>query len=516
MKRTINRIPFRTRNIMKTLNKILALALGMATLTGCSDFLDKSALGQLTTDEFFVTENDAVAAVVGATSIYKDYRYTRSIWSLADITTDDATTSGSDNDVAAARRMENLEFHADYARLSDRWNTCFRAINRALQAIDGIQKMDESIFSLYRKNYLLGEAYFTKAYFYFEAVRTWGDLPIYRSTPQISDKTKKRSPKSEVYALIEEDLLFATQNLPRKAQLDAKDLGRATSDAAWALLAKVYLYQEKYAEAKKAIEDNLLPLVPAEYDLMENFEDNFTMANEHCKESIFEINFRHKSDDWGLTTTGNYSAYAQGPRPFMGYGGNQPLQLLADAFEPGDTRKEGTLLTLDELKAWETPEDFASLEFDHTGYYNQKVYIKPEERIGTEDVFSMPNNLRIFRLSEVYLIYAEAVCKLGTDDALAREYMNKVRRRAGLKDNTTATGEALFDAIINENRYEFAMEGHRYFDLVRTGKAEEVFNSPEFKAVKPNAVYRPGYSELFPIPQSEIDNSQGNIVQNPM
>lgn len=189
---------------------------------------------------------------------------------------------------------------------------------------------------------------------------------------------------------------------------------------------------------------------------------------------------------------------------------------MADAFESGDERKDATLLTIQDLENWETAADFSSLEFNRTGYYNQKVYIKPSERIGTESIFTMPNNLRIIRLSEVYLIYAEAVCKLGTDDALAREYLNKVRRRAGLLDNTTATGEALFDAIINENRYEFAMEGHRYFDLVRTGKAEAVLSSPAFKAVKPNAVFRPGYSELFPIPQSEIDNSQGYITQNPM
>ena len=368
----------------------------------------------------------------------------------------------------------------------------------------------------YKQNYLIGEAYFTKAYFYFEAVRTWGDLPLITATPVLADKNKRRSPKEEVYALIESDLTYATQNLPRKKELDSKDLGRATSDAAWALLAKVYLYQGKYAEAKKAIEDNLLPLVPAEYDLMENYEDIFSMLHEHNKESIFEINFRHKSDDKGLTTTGNYSAYAQGPRPFAGYGGNQPLQLLADAFESGDERKDATLLTIQDLENWETAADFSSLEFNRTGYYNQKVYIKPSERIGTESIFTMPNNLRIIRLSEVYLIYAEAVCKLGTDDALAREYLNKVRRRAGLLDNTTATGEALFDAIINENRYEFAMDGHRYFDLVRTGKAEAVLSSPAFKAVKPNAVFRPGYSELFPIPQSEIDNSQGYITQNPM
>lgn len=501
---------------MKTLNKILILTLSAMTFVGCDDFWDKSALGQLTNEEFFVTEDDAVAAVVGATSIYKDYRYTRSIWSFGDITSDDATASGSDNDVSAARRWENLAFHADYGRIGDRWNACFRAINRAMQAIEGIEKMEAGIFKNYKQNYLIGEAYFTKAYFYFEAVRTWGDLPLITATPVLADKNKRRSPKEEVYALIESDLTYATQNLPRKKELDSKDLGRATSDAAWALLAKVYLYQGKYAEAKKAIEDNLLPLVPAEYDLMENYEDIFSMLHEHNKESIFEINFRHKSDDKGLTTTGNYSAYAQGPRPFAGYGGNQPLQLLADAFESGDERKDATLLTIQDLENWETAADFSSLEFNRTGYYNQKVYIKPSERIGTESIFTMPNNLRIIRLSEVYLIYAEAVCKLGTDDALAREYLNKVRRRAGLLDNTTATGEALFDAIINENRYEFAMEGHRYFDLVRTGKAEAVLSSPAFKAVKPNAVFRPGYSELFPIPQSEIDNSQGYITQNPM
>lgn len=501
---------------MKTLNKILILTLSAMTFVGCDDFLDKSALGQLTNEEFFVTEDDAVAAVVGATSIYKDYRYTRSIWSFGDITSDDATASGSDNDVSAARRWENLAFHADYGRIGDRWNACFRAINRAMQAIEGIEKMEAGIFKNYKQNYLIGEAYFTKAYFYFEAVRTWGDLPLITATPVLADKNKRRSPKEEVYALIESDLTYATQNLPRKKELDSKDLGRATSDAAWALLAKVYLYQGKYAEAKKAIEDNLLPLVPAEYDLMENYEDIFSMLHEHNKESIFEINFRHKSDDKGLTTTGNYSAYAQGPRPFAGYGGNQPLQLLADAFDLEMSSKDATLLTIQDLENWETAADFSSLEFNRTGYYNQKVYIKPSERIGTESIFTMPNNLRIIRLSEVYLIYAEAVCKLGTDDALAREYLNKVRRRAGLLDNTTATGEALFDAIINENRYEFAMEGHRYFDLVRTGKAEAVLSSPAFKAVKPNAVFRPGYSELFPIPQSEIDNSQGYITQNPM
>lgn len=500
---------------MNTIQRNILPALLVLIFAGCSSFLDKKALGNLTNEEFFITENDAFSSVVAAASTFKDYRYTRSIWAFGDITSDDATASGSDNDVATARRWENLEFHADYGRTSDRWLTCFRTINRACQAIDGISKMDPSLFKVYNKEQLLGEAYFIKSFFYFEAIKCYGDLPLIETTPTINDKTKQRSPKSEVYALIEKELRTAAASLPRKAQLSASDLGRPTSDAAWALLAKVYLYQQKYADVKKVIEDNLLKLIPGEYNLMDDFEDNFSVNHKHCAESIFEINFRHKSDDWGLTTTGNYNAYAQGPRPFMGYGGNQPIQTLADAFEPGDIRKEATLLTTEDLKAWETPENFASLEYNRTGYYNQKAYIKPKERIGTEDIFTMPNNLSVMRLSEVFLIYAEA-CVKTSDHGTAREYLNKVRRRAKLADNLTDSGDALFDAIIRENRVEFAMEGHRYFDLVRTGKAEEAFNHPEFKKIKPFTKYRAGINELFPIPQSEIDNSQGNITQNPM
>ncbi len=498
---------------MKTIKQIIYSTI-ILSLVSCSSFLDKRALGTLTTEEFFQTEEDAFSSIVAAASTFKDYRYTRSIWAFGDITSDDATASGSDNDVAGARRWENFQFHADYARTKDRWNACFQTINRACQAIDGISTMDDKAFKAHNKARLIGEAYFIKSFFYFEAVRTYGDLPLITKTPTIDDRDKKRSSKSEVYSLIESDLKIAASALPRKAQLSENEYGRATSDAAYTLLAKIYLYQNKYAEAKKIIEENLLPLVPSEYDLMESFEDNFSVNHKHCKESIFEINFRHKSDDWGLTTTGNYSSYAQGPRPYMGYGGNQPIQTLADAFEANDKRKDATLLTTEEIIEWETPENSSSLEYNRTGYYNQKAFIKPQDRVGTEDIFTMPNNLNVFRLSEIFLIYAEACNKLGNDET-ARLYLNKVRSRAGLTPNSDS-GSALFDAIINENRLEFAMEGHRYFDLVRTGKATEAFNNEQFRKIKPNASFREGINELFPIPQIEIDNSQGNIVQNPL
>ncbi|MEG0518399.1 MAG: RagB/SusD family nutrient uptake outer membrane protein [Bacteroidales bacterium] len=496
------------------MKNIIVFTVIAALFASCSSFLDKEAQGVLTNKEFFQTENDAFSSVVAAASSFKDYRYTRSIWAFGDITSDDATMSGSDNDVASARRWENLEFHADFARTKDRWNTCFQAVNMASQAIDGISAMDVSKFKMYNKERLLGEAYFIKSYFYFELVRSYGDLPLITKTPTIDDKTKKRSPKAEVYQIIEADLTAAAKNLVRKKELSVSEYGKPTSEAAWALLAKVYLYQEKYAESKKVIEDYMLPLVPGEYDLMPDFESIFSMKNEHCKESVFEINFRHKSDDWGLTTTGNYSAYAQGPRPFMGYGGNQPIQTLADAFEKNDTRCEATLLTTAELKKWETSDNFNSLVFNRTGYYNQKAYIKPYERIGTEDIFSFPNNLRVMRLSEIYLIYAEACNKQGADD-LARIYVNKVRNRAGLAP-ISVSAEQLFKAIQQENRVEFAMEGHRYFNLIRTKTAKAALSNPAYKAIKPNANFKEGINELFPIPQSEIDNSQGNILQNPM
>jgi hypothetical protein len=202
------------------------------------------------------------------------------------------------------------------------------------------------------------------------------------------------------------------------------------------------------------------------------------------------------------------------PRPFAGYGGNQALPGLVNAFEPGDKRLKATVLTVADMQGVETQANIASLVYNRTGYYNKKFYLPPKDRVGT-GIFTLPLNIRILRLSELYLIYAEA-CNRTSDDDNARIYLNKVRTRAGLLENTTDTGASLLEAILKERRVELAMEGDRFFDLVRTGKAVEAFSASAFKAYKTQANFKPGISELMPIPQLEIENGNGNIIQNPL
>ena len=488
--------------------KILIVFFLTAFLFGCKkDFLDKKKLGSLTNESFFVQESDAFQAVVAAYSDLKDYRYTWTLWAFGDVLSDDATYSGSDADAQSYAQMEAYNYPTDNGRILGRWQILYRGINKANQAIDGISKMDDKLFKTYNKNRLLGEALFLRAYYYHELVKVFGDVILFTKTPTIADKQQKRTPVADVYKQIEEDLKTAASYLPAKSQLPVSDLGKATKGAANAMLARVYLYEKKYEECKAAC----LEVFKDGYELESDYGYVFTLAGEHCKESIFEIN-HYNSSTQSAATTNNGNFHVLMMMPFgatYGYGINQPRKSLADAFDAaGDTmRKNATLLTDADIKAWETAADYAKLERNRTGYYNQKYYIKPADR--AKEIRNNPVNIRLIRLSEIYLTYAEALVKSATPDNVnAREYLNKVRRRAKLEDNTTANGDALFDAILNERRLELAMEGHRYFDMVRTGKAATAF--------KEKGNFKEGISNLMPIPQAEIDMSGGTLTQNPL
>lgn len=492
-------------------NKILILIFSIAILASCSeDFLEKNKLGSLTTETFFVSENDAFQSVVAAYSDLKDYRYAWTIWAFGDVLSDDATYSGSDADVQSYALMEDYQYPTDNGRILGRWQILYRGINKANQAIEGISKMDDALFKTQDKNRLIGEALFLRAYYYHELVRVFGDVVLLDHTSTIADKGAKRAPVADVYTQIENDLKTATKYLPAvNSPLFNKttEAGRVTKGAANALLARVYLYEKKYKECK----DACLEVFKDGYELESDYGYVFSLAGEHCKESIFEIDYYNSSTQSAATTNnGNFQVLMMLPfGTTYGYGINQPTQSLADAFDAaGDViRKEATLLTPADLQAWESPEDYAKLARNRTGYYNQKYYLKPEER--ATQIRNNPVNIRLIRLSEVYLTYAEA-CVKGTpeDDITARTYLNKVRERVHLSPNNTETGDVLFNSIINERRLELAMEGHRFFDIVRIGKASTVFST------KGN--FREGISNLLPIPQAEIDLNGGTITQNPL
>lgn len=487
------------------INKLLYLIIGLGifTMNSCTD-LEKESQGTLTVDSYFTSEKDAFQSVIAAYSDLKDYRYTWTLWALGDVLSDDATYSGSDADVSGYARMEAYDYPADNGRILNRYVLCYRGISKANQAIEGISKMDNSLFSTYDKDALIGEALFLRGYLYHELVKCFGDVPLITHTATTSDKGYTRAPKADVYAQIESDLKSAAEVLPTRGEVNYTEYaGRATRGAAYAMLSRVYLFEQKYDEAKSAA---LEVINSPDYALVDDYGFQFTLAGEHCSESILEIN-HYDSPTQTAATSNNGNFHVLMMLPFgttYGYGINQPLPALATAFdEIGDTeRKDATLLTPADLEAWEAPADYAKLERNRTGYYNQKYYLPPAER--SVEIRNNPLNIKLIRLAEVYLNYAEA-CVKGTtkDEASAKIYLKKLRDRVDLPA-ITSTGDQLFTDIIKERRLELAMEGFRFWDVIRVGWAPQLFSG-----------FTANRDEILPIPQDEIDKNNGSITQNP-
>jgi hypothetical protein len=311
-----------------------------------------------------------------------------------------------------------------------------------------------------------------------------------------------------------EDLQFAVGNLPEQNALASADYGRATKGAAKALLARVYLFRKDFVNAEKyaleVIQSNV-------YELDPSFSNTFSVNGQYNSESVFEIGALGRD---GSNNGGSQYANNQGVRgtPNRGWGFNRPSINLMDQFEPGDPRKEGTIIFLGEVIDGVTISGDGSTP--NTTYsdppantiikeiecYNQKVWVP-----GTSTDEQWGHNRRLIRYADVLLMAAEALNE-NNKSAEALPHLNAVRARARegnnaiLPDITITEKNALRDLIYKERRVELAMEGHRFFDLIRTDRAAAVLGPLGFQTNK---------HELLPIPQTEVDISQGVIKQNP-
>lgn len=321
------------------------------------------------------------------------------------------------------------------------------------------------------------------------------------------EKTIKRATIQEVYASIESDLIFASANL---AAVPSQK-GRATKGAALALLGKAYLYQNKFTQAATTLES---VITSNTYSLVTDYNSIFEEAGENNAESVFEVQYTDiEGAGFGCLqcSEGNVAVGFNGIRNYSGsvfssgFSFNVPTKEAADAFEIGDRRKDVAIL---DIEAWaaSTNATFGKGN-EHTGYFNRKYLPRKRSANAAGDLnLTNPNNYRAIRYADVLLMAAEANSRGGIDDAKARLYLNQVRRRAfgDTNHDITASGAALTDFILAERRVELLGEGHRFFDLVRTGKAAGKI--PGFTA---------GKNELFPLPIEEIQFSNGNWQQNP-
>lgn len=497
-------------SILKKMKKFTFLLSFFLALTACQkDFLEKKPIVGITEENFYRTEADAIAAVNAA---YATLQFQISPaghfrWFWGDIMSDDSEKGGSgDNDVAALFQLETFKGPTNTDLLESEWSANFEGIYRAnvvLEKVPAIE-MDAKL-----KARILGEAKFIRAWNFYNLVTMFGGVPLADHVLAPSEYNLGRASAEEIWNLIEKDLTEASADLWKRSEYPAADLGRITTGAAQSLLVKTYLWRKKWAEAKTLSAEII---ASNEYQLVPEYAEIFTEGGENNSESVFEIQFMNASGgNWGKNNAneGSFTNVFQRARgQFAGYGFNIPTQNFVDEFfKEGfeDPRLKSTVFRVGEPMG-----DRGVFTIAATGDIPFKFYAKKYFNNKSEDApFGDPNpnggsNDRVIRFSDVLLMHAEAAAQTG-DEAGAKASLNLVRKRVGIPE-ISPSGAALLEAIYRERRIELGLESHRFFDLVRTGRASQVLGSQGFVA---------GTHDIFPIPQSQILATNGALDQNP-
>lgn len=485
----------KTMKNIKYINSII-LVLILSLFTSCEEDLIVEPNDTINELDFLNNPNNAVQLVNGVYNKQLDFEMYSFSWiGMTSITSDDADKGSSLSDTGSDKhKMDNLTFESSDISFREVWQGRFDGIGRANNALFYLDQLQiqEAL-----KNRLIGETKFLRALYYFDLVRCFGGVPIVttkidiNNAQLINDVVFTRKTKQETYAQIETDLLDAIELLPLKGQYGSADLGRASKGAAQALLAKAYLYQNKWQDAFD-MSGNVIG--SGQYGLLANYEDVWREIGENKIESIYEI---QASPGNGMRS---YS-YVQAPRgtPDLGWGFNTPSTALENAYEPNDTRKAATILFITN-NLWD---GFPASTGWSNPRYNYKSYHSSIQESWNGDREQTGKNLRLLKYSDILLIRAEAALNMAnTTEAL--EKVNLLRVRAGLEPLTSIT----MDQLLNERRLEMAMEHDRWFDLIRTGRALAAMTANGKSFVV-------GKHEVFPIPQSEIILSGGLLMQNP-
>jgi len=483
---------------MKTNIKYTVLAIAIiAMFSACSKDYFETPSPSPTFDINFSSEANAELAVIGCYDIMGwDGNHNTIPFFFGDIIGRDGHKGGDiGGDQDWMNNLINFTYTPDNYMLNNAYIDYFKGVGRSNSTIENVGKMSSDIITAEAKSQFIAEARFTRSYFYFELVKTFGSVPLVDHVLEPNEYQQPLAPISNLYALIESDLKSAIESLPAKSEAGEEYTGRATKGMAQALLAKTYIYQKKWAEAK-TITDEII--ASQEYSLLANYEDVFKMENENNDEIIFSIQFQETGNgDYGNENEGSmFSCYmTTRSHPFAGIGGwgfNCPTQEFADEFEEGDLRKDATLITNGEV-LWEgTPDEqtfntnFAT-NIDKMN--NQKYALPPSQQ--PADFSDASKNWIVIRYADVLLWNAEAAAQSGGD---WNTPLQMVRDRAGLGTPILSGLEAIY----HERRVELGMEGHRFWDVVRQGRGQEVLGVYGFAE---------GVHNHFPIPQDQLDLS---------
>lgn len=485
---------------------ILITVLTLCCISCADDFVETDPPYTVDTENFFLSEEDYRNGLV---AIYDLLNANYASVMLAEVASDDINTGGeSPTDVIGWQQVDRMIHTPINQQVKDVWDFNFAGVYRASFMIENQDKTDFP-----GKEQFLAEARFLRAFYNFNLVRFFGEIPIKpEGRFELGDELSiPRFSVEDVYAHIEDDLLYAVENMATTSV----EPWRVNQYAAKALLGKVYLYMEEYDKAASELTDVIntgaFHLYGTQGD--EEFANLFEFEGENSGESVFEIQYtgvQGAGFDCLQCSLGNVMVGFSGVRGYSGpnfepgFGFILPTEDMYNAYSSNDLRKDLSIL---DIEAWasDTGASFNIGNQDeqtgHTGYYNRKYLPRENDNLPDANL-TQPNNYRAIRYADVLLMAAEANV-LGTGgDEPARNYLNQVRNRAGLS-SVQSSGTELLETIYNERRLELVGEGHRFFDLVRTNRAANRIDG--FVAPKNN---------VFPIPQEEMQFAQDNWEQN--
>ena len=459
------------------------------------DLLDRPVYDNVEHDNAYRTDSDIELAVNGVYGLL-DNLFTTNFVNLSELPGDNAQTVGENTDRAL---IDKFSCSPVNSLLESAWSASYRCISNANEVIAAIPNVEFSDPD--KKDQYLGEVYFIRALCYFNLVRWFGDLPLINAPISIEQSMKLTRTKAEtIYdELIIPDLTNAMNLLPDA--YSGEEIGRATSGAAASLLGKVYLTLHDYENAATVLED---VITSERYSLLPNYADIFDPNNANHAESIFEIQFEK-----GYTGGSGWSCAAHNSNLSDEFGvstggGTMPTSDIIDALDPTSARYAASI----------------GRGKNNGPRYIKKHYMELSIQNHSDD------NWPYLRYADVLLMYAEASNELtAAPSVMAVDCVNKIRRRAyGITDPTN-TSHDLTDAetidrdtfrevVWLERRLELAFEGHRWFDLVRTGQYVTVMNN--YFATYNNGNYVvESYNNLFPVPQYEIDVNPNLQPNNP-
>ncbi|MES2646988.1 MAG: RagB/SusD family nutrient uptake outer membrane protein [Bacteroidota bacterium] len=529
------------KNNKKILWSLLVAFPMLFSIAGCKKFLDRKPLTATLDD---LNQGALEGQVLGMYNILRSYGgFSTLPWIDFHSIRDDDAQKGSDasDGKEVVTEFDAFNYSKDDWAPNTYWNDHYamiNAANTALYTADSLKVTDDASL----RN--VGEALFFRAYAYWELVKTYGEVPLINfRIVNPTDGIKDKSPLPTLYAFIDSNLQAATLLLPLNSDAYGNGYdGRVTKGAANTVWAETYLFRQNWARVV-AICNEII--ASGEYQLNADFSDNWREwknsipgAGKNSPESIFEMqatvgaNAVNNSSLYNGSDFGTSQQVRQNGAPVswnLGWGWNAPTQSLVDAFAANDPRKERTILFSGQSDGGPALGGFgatvpAYTNPDGTGglaqkYWNKKLYTGNDPAMRTYTGYINQSgsagwiNHRIYRYAEVILMLAEAANELG-DGVTAAANLELIRNRASGNLGPTRTivppiafvdKAQMRTAIKNERHYELAMEGKRFYDLVRWGDANSVLGPLGYT----------NRARYYPIPQQAIDLSGGVLKQNP-